>query len=85
MESDDVVHVAAPEVSATAEQSVVVPSRNVTVPVGALPLPVMVAVIVTLWPEVEGFGVEVSVTLDESLFTVCATEPDAAPKVESPE
>lgn len=34
--------------------SVVVPSLKVTVPVGLLP--VMVAVIVTLWPSVAGFG-----------------------------
>ena len=85
VESVEVVHVAAPEARVTAEHSVVAPSVNVTVPVGALPLPVTVAVIVTLWPEVDGFGVEPRLTLAAILFTVCVTVADFAPYVVLPE
>ena len=83
--SVDVTQLAVPDESATAEQSVAAPSVNVTVPVGGVPLPATVAVIVTLWPEVEGCGVEPTVTVGLSLLTVCATEPEALPYVESPE
>ena len=43
--------------TATFEASVVLPSVNVTVPVGVPPLEVTVAVIVTDFPKVDGFGV----------------------------
>ena len=73
VESDDVVHVALPDARATAEHRVAVPSRNVTVPVGTppLPLPATLAVMVTLWPGVDGLGEEPSAKLAASLLTVC--------------
>jgi hypothetical protein len=43
---------------------VVVPSVNVTVPVGVPPVPVTVAVKVTCWPSVDGFGEEMRLVED---------------------
>ena len=55
---------------------VVPPSWNVTVPVG-VPVPggttLTVAFNVTVWPEVEGFGVVVSTVVVATAFTVCVT------------
>jgi len=85
LESDDVVHDALPEARVTAEHSVVVPSRNVTVPVGVAPDPVTFAVIVTLCPGVEGFGAEPRLRPAASLFTDCVTVADFAPYVVLPE
>jgi hypothetical protein len=67
VESDEVVHVALPEASDTAEHSVVVPSRNVTVPVGVAPAAATVAVMVTDLAGVDGFGVEPRFTLAAKL------------------
>ena len=64
--------------------SVVVPSLNVTVPVG-VPLPLTVAVKVTCWPNVDGFDDDVSVVVVLLLFTVCVTAADVLDsKLESP-
>ncbi len=52
----------------------VAPSKNVTVPVGVPEVVVMVAVKVTLWPNVEGFKDEVTVVVvvaGGAAFTVC--------------
>jgi hypothetical protein len=62
-------------VTVAALASVVVPSVNLTVPAGVLvPAPVIVAVSVMDWPEVEGFTDEVTVVVvvpDPN----CETEP----------
>jgi hypothetical protein len=55
------VKVALPPVTVAALASVVVPSVNLTVPVGTLvPTPVIVAVSVMDWAEVDGFAEEVT-------------------------
>ena len=56
-------HVALPLASATFAQSVVLPSRNVTVPVAAPAEPVMLAVKVTICPALDGFVEEASDTV----------------------
>ena len=53
----------------------VTPSLNVAVPVGDWP--VTVAVNVTLWPKVLGFGALISVVELVALSTCCATVFDA--------
>ena len=68
-------HVAAPEVTTTPEHKALAPSRNVTVPVGAAPPEVIVAVKVTFWPEVDGFGVDDNAAVAVTLLTVCVTVP----------
>ena len=55
---DDVENVATPPALRVPVPIVVAPSRKVTVPVGVPPGPVTVAVKVTDWPKVEGFGVD---------------------------
>ena len=69
--SDDVVQVADPDVSATAEQSVVVPSLKVTVPEGE-PEPVTVAVNVTGCPTFDGFCEGVTFTVAPAAVTLKA-------------
>jgi hypothetical protein len=58
---------------------VVVPSLNVTVPIG-VPLPgaitLTVAFRVTDWFKTDGFGVAVSAVVVEGTFTVCVTAVD---------
>ncbi len=85
----DVVKVASPEARATLAASVVAPSVNVTVPVGAVPVlgPVVivtVAVNVTAWPNTDGFTEEVSAVAVAALLTVWATEPLLAVKLAVP-
>lgn len=71
----DDVKVALPPVTVAALASVVVPSVNLTVPVGVLPpTPAMVAVKVIDWPEVEGFAEDVTVVV-VAPWTDCETEP----------
>jgi hypothetical protein len=71
----DDVKVALPAVTVAALASVVVPSVNLTVPAGVLvPAPVIVAVSVMDWPEVEGFTDEVTVVVVVP-DTNCETEP----------
>jgi hypothetical protein len=62
--------------------SVVPPSENVTVPVGAvlLSLPT-VAVKVTVWPYAEGDGAAVSVVVVGAVVTVCVTVAELAEKL----
>lgn len=73
--SVDEVKVALPAVTVTALASVVVPSVNLTVPVGTLvPTPVIVAVSVMDWPEVEGLTEEVTAVVVVPC-TDCETEP----------
>ncbi len=62
--------VAWPAVKAIVAQSVVVPSRNVTVPVGVPALEATAAVKVTAWPYSVGLDDDVTVVVDEALFTV---------------
>ena len=73
--SADDVKVALPPVTVAALASVVVPSVNLTVPVGTLvPTPVIVAVNVTDWPEFDGFADEVTAVVVVPC-TDCETEP----------
>lgn len=76
--SKDVANVAFPLTSA-AEPNVAVPSFNVTVPPG-VPLPGATAATVTLnvtvVPNVDGFGEEVSVVKVAALLTVCVRTAD---------
>jgi hypothetical protein len=58
--------------TATFDASTVEPSANVTVPVGAPPLPATVAVNVAVWPRVEGFGAELTVVVVEPCATTDA-------------
>ncbi len=65
----------------------VVPSRNVTVPVG-VPAPgftaLTVAVKVTFWPNTDGLTEDVTVVDVLALFTVCSTLPLLVAKFVSP-
>lgn len=73
--SDDDVKVALPPVTVAALATVVVPSVNLTVPVGTLvPTPVIVAVSVMDWPEFDGFAEDVT-TVVVVPCTDCETEP----------
>src|SRR5436309_3342136 len=67
----EVGNVATPELSALVA-SELVPSLNVTLPVGVGPLPLAVAVNVTDWPNTVGFVSEVSAVMEEALLTVTA-------------
>jgi hypothetical protein len=67
---DAVVSVAIPEASRDPEPRVVELSENVTVPVGAPPGEVTVAVKVTAWPKTDGFAEERSVVVVAGLSTV---------------
>ena len=70
-----VVQAAEPEAMATAEQSGVDPSRNVTVPVGVPLLLVTEAVKVTDWPTVDGFTEDATPTVaPEAAVTLKAYE-----------
>jgi len=66
-----VVRVAMPEESTVPVPRLVVPSRNVTVPVGMPAGELTVAVKVTGWPKTLGFTEEIDVTVVAALFTVC--------------
>jgi hypothetical protein len=82
-ESEDVLHVAAPEESPTAEhpEMALAPSRKPTEPVGVPELPVTVAVKVTDCPSVEGFEEEPSETVavaGAGAFTVCVSVVEVA-------
>ena len=69
------VKVALPAVTVAALARVVVPSVNFTVPVGTLvPTPVIVAVSVTDWPEVDGLSEDVTAVVVVPC-TDCDTEP----------
>jgi hypothetical protein len=57
----------------------VAPSRKVTVPVGVPPGPVTVAVKVTDWPKVDGFGEAVRAAVLVALLTTCETAEDVEP------
>lgn len=67
--------VATPLVSVPVPRAVV-PSRNVTVPAGVLPLEVTFAVSVTVAPAVAGFGLAVSVVVVAAAFTTSETPAD---------
>jgi hypothetical protein len=84
---DDVLKVAEPALSVPVPIDVV-PSLNVTVPVG-VPLPgavvLTVAVNVTDWPNTDGFVDDATVVLVAAAFTVCVRlEELLAEKFESP-
>jgi hypothetical protein len=72
-DNDDICSAADP-LLAVAVPSDVAPSRNWTVPVAVAGD--TVAVKVTGWPNADGFGVALSVTLEEDLETVCVTAAD---------
>jgi hypothetical protein len=81
-ESVKVVKVATPLLTAL-EPIVFAPSMKVTLPV--TPAELTVAVIVTLWPNVEGFCDDISVIVVEALFTTCVSTVDVLPvNTESP-
>ena len=65
------VNVALPAVTVTALASVVVPSVNLTVPVGVPLDEVIVAVSVTDDPDVDGFAEEVTVVVVDPPVTTC--------------
>lgn len=86
---DTVLTVAAPALTLPVPM-VVLPSRKLTVPVGAVELPddVTVAVRVTDWPTDEGLGEESTAVVVAALvgaFTTCASAAEVDPlKLESP-
>ena len=87
---EDVVKVAWPLAMVTLAARVVAPSVKVTVPLG-VPAPgataATVAVKVTLCPNTEGLGEELTVVLLEALFTTCGVAesfPVELPKLLSP-
>ena len=55
--------------------SAVVPSLNITVPVG-VPVPLTVAVNITDWPTLLGFTEDANVTVELPLCTVCVNAVD---------
>jgi len=70
-----VLNVATPlPFTATADARVVAPSVNLTVPVGTPEPEVTVAVNVTDWPKVDGFGADVTPVL-VAIRTICAVVP----------
>src|SRR4051812_30533511 len=71
----DVLKLACREEFKVAEPRVVVPSLNVTVPVGVPVVALTVAVKVTLWPLFEGLRDDVSVVVVLAL-TVCVSDAD---------
>jgi len=71
----DVLRVACREEFSLADPRVVVPSMNVTVPVGVPAVALTVAVKVTLWPLFEGLRDDVSVVVVLAL-TVCVRDDD---------
>ena len=79
-DSDEVANVVWPRASSVPVPNVVVPSLNVTVPVG---VPILwsatVAVNVTDWPNTEGFVEEVNVVVVLSLLTVCVSVGEVLP------
>ena len=60
------------------------PSSKVTMPVGVGGPPATVAVKVTVWPGVEGFGDEVSVVLEAKAWIFCMRRALPAEKFPSP-
>ena len=72
--SVDLVILAVPPLN-TAAPSVVVPSRNFTLPVGTGPVLVTCAVNVTACPNCEGFGLELRVVVVGYPWTTWVTEP----------
>jgi hypothetical protein len=69
----EVVTVATPDAFSVAVPTVVVPLRNVTVPVGIPAVEATVAVNVTACPAVDGFGVEVRTKVVVAFVTVKAS------------
>lgn len=67
------VSVAAPALIVTAPAMTTPASLNVTVPVGVVPDPVIVAVKVTDCPKVDDVGVGDTMTVGVSVFTVCVS------------
>ena len=88
-ENDPNEMVALPVLSTVVEPIAVVPSVNVTAPVGiaeAVPEATMLAVRVTGWPKALGLGFAVKVIVVAALFTTCETALDAEfEKLLSPE
>ena len=72
----DVLKVATPLLLSVPVPRVVVPSLNVTVPVGVPLDEVTVAVNVTDWPNVEGLADDVSAVLVLTSLTTCETVAD---------
>ncbi len=70
-DKDDVENVAAPVESNVRVASVVVPSLNVTDPVGTPTLEETVAVNVTVWPDRDGLSDEVTPVLVAKRCTTC--------------
>jgi hypothetical protein len=87
-EREEVGNVATPAPLSVAVPNVLVPSLNVTVPVGvpeAGLVAVTVAVNVTDWPKTDGLADEVRVVLLEAWLTFCVNAVDVLPvKLESP-
>ena len=82
--SVEVVKVAWPVPSSVEVPRVVVPSLNVTVPMGVPPLEVTVAVKVTDWLKTEGLAEELTVVVVVNVFwTVCTLLPLLAANNES--
>ena len=83
-DSVEVVNVAWPEPLSAEVPRVVVPSLNVTVPVGVPPLEVTVAVNVTDWLKTDGLADELTVVVVVNvLWTVCTVLPLRVEKSES--
>src|ERR1017187_10576023 len=70
----EVEKVATPDAFSATVMSGVPPSRNVTSPVGVGADPVTVAVSVTVWPKVDGFGAEVRAVELGPIVDVTATQ-----------
>lgn len=70
--------VALPAASVPAPRSVA-PLKKFTVPGGVPAVEVTVAVSVTGWPNVEGFGAEVNVVVVGAGFTNCASTAEVEP------
>jgi hypothetical protein len=82
---DVVLNVACPETFSVPVPRVMVPSLNITEPVGTPPLELTVAVKVTDWPSTDGFSDEAIVALVAARFTVCAKGTEVlAAKLEFP-
>jgi hypothetical protein len=80
-----VLNTACPDAFNVPVPRLVLPSKNVTVPVGTPPAPETVAVKVTAWSNADGLADEARVVVVAPRFTVCASAPDVLDaKFESP-
>ena len=85
MVRDETLNTACPDAFSVPVPMLVLPSKNVTVPVGTPPAPETVAVKVTVCPQRRGISDEARVVVVAARFTVCVSAADVLdPKLALP-